>query len=194
MNSFSTDANHRQTMIREDLPIGGFHAISSATANTWVRLLPHGNDASTVTNESKQLNIGNLRDDVLSLKGWKVKILNAGRAEELLIVDYESPNIILQDAPDYADTLPSGSIEYVLFPEVILPFGATLHPDATDDVELGFTSEDAYIPSRIVPYKLVKAGDREIFQTKHIDKLFYRFPTVDTTFRGDVFWGEHYVS
>lgn len=194
MNSFSTDANKRPTIVREDLPVGGLYAISSATVNTWVRLLPHGNTATTVTDKPKELNIGSLRADVLTLKGWKLKILNAGRSLDYRIIDYVSPNIVLEDALDNYETLPSDSVEYVLYPEVILPFGVTLHPDATDDVELGFASVDAYTPSRIVPYTLLEAGNLGYFQTKHVDKLFYRFPTVSDSFKGDMSWGECYIS
>lgn len=194
MNSFSTDANQRPTIVREDLPIGGLHAISSATADTWVRLLPHGNTAAIVTDKPTELNIGNLRADVLTLKGWKLKILNPGRSLDYRIIDYVSPNIVLETGLDNYRTLPSGSIEYVLYPEVILPFGVTLHPDATDDVELGFAEEDAYSPSRIVPFSYVQAGKFAYFQTKHVDKLFYRFPSVSGSFKGDMSWGEHYVT
>lgn len=194
MNSFSTDANQRATIVREDVPVGGLHALSTATANTWVRFLPHGNDAQIVTDEPKQLNVGSLRADVLTLKGWKLKILNAGRSLDYRIINYVSPNIVLEKGIDNYETLPSGSIEYVLFPEVILPLGVTLHPDATDDVELGFTDEDAYTPSRILPYSFVQAGRFSYFQTKHVDKLFYRFPSVSGSFKGDMYWGEHYTS
>ncbi len=194
MSSFSTDANRRPTIVREDLPVGGLHAISSATANTWVRLLPHGNTAATVADKPTELNIGSLRADVLTLKGWKLKILNAGRSLEYKIINYVSPNIVLEKSLDNYQTFASAAIEYVLYPEVILPFGVTLHPDATDDVELGFADEDAYSPSRIVPYTLVQAGKLAYFQTKHVDKLFYRFPSVSGSFKGDMAWGEHYVS
>jgi len=197
MNSFSTDANKRPAVIREGLPVGGLLAITRVSSDReWHRVLPHGNNAAVVANEPDQLNIGNLRADILTLIGWKIKILNSGNVQERRIVNYESPNITVEGTFDSLSTISTGTIQYVLYPEVILPFGVKLHPDTGNSVrmQLGFTTEDAYTPTRIVPHDIItKNSTPAIFQTKYVDRLFYQVSAGDDT-SFSMCWGEHYVS
>ncbi len=195
--SLAVDANHKVIMSSEGDPIGGYFQLSTAQKSTtaWNRLMPHGNAASVVSDNDRQLNIGTLRTDVLSVRNWNLMILNEGYFEQHRIKEYNN-SILTLDKPlnnfGGLKTLDS-AIEFVIYPSLVVPMGILYLPSVTADfLEIGVAEENVYSPT---PKKYVelKADQQLSMPTLQIQKIFYKFTNLTNSATHAMSWGEHHI-
>lgn len=193
------DSNFVPTMVRKGTGVGGCLSLPSLTpiptTGNWHRLMPHGNDASLVSGNTKQLNIGALRTDLLDVDGWKLQILNIGNPQLRTIKKYENSIVTFEKDIDYPNSFPSGGIEYVLYPAIINPFAIINDDDSAQKILIGVTNEDQYTTTSIKKRCSVPAGKMTILHFDAIDKMFYRYDGTQLTSSDtlEISWGEHYT-
>lgn len=198
MSTLSLDDNYRVTMLRSGDPIGSFYTPADAEKSTtdWHRLMPDGNTAALVSGNDRQLNIGTLRDDILSVDDWELMILNAGYFQQIRILSEDSGVLTLHDPIKHLvglQTLGDNSIEYVMFPRLTFPLGIVLHASAVaDELEIGVAKENVYAPTDVK--KLAQNSDDQQWRmhSRQIQKLFYKFTSLTTNATHSISWGEHY--
>lgn len=195
------DEDYHQTEVRNEYALmGEINVPAGTTANSWERLMPHGNNGAKVANAANQLNIGALREDLFhrEIIGWRLKILNEGYLQETQVdsIELDGSNIILNFLRQlyWHESLPATGIEWVLFPLVDFKFGIGLIQSAPNnqELQLGKCEEESYSPT-IKPFWRFP---RENYQqhvhirTAQVDKLFYRFAQ-DTSGTNILSWGEY---
>lgn len=200
MSTFIRDFNRVPTRVREGNPIGGCLELDdSLSANTWYRLMPHANTGALVDGNDRKLNIGTLRSDVLQIEQWNVVILNEGYKQYLQIVNHEGQEVEFSQPIEYIEGIKNAglqsSLQFVLFPYVLIPFSVINDEDSDGRVELGVTAPDEWTPSTIKKLGSVRAGRFMTVPFSRVDRLFYRLPTALSSGETiELCWGEHKVS
>ena len=182
--TLALDANRNTTMLREDEPVGGIISEGSAVS-AWKRLMP-AVDATTVSGKPRELNIGTLRSDILSLNRWNLMILEEGYFSLHKIKEHDGNIVTLVNELTYHNALAAfaGGFDVVVYPNLDLPL--VIRPSA--DLEIGMTTENASVPNTIKTYAELEDGDLCILPTRQLQKIFYK-----STGAVKITWGEHYV-
>ena len=201
--SLARDGNYNEVKTREDLCPGEFRRlVDGATekpVTVWRRLMPHGNGAAVVSDNDFQLNIGTLRAEILSVKAWNVKILNAGYQQVNRITDFNDGIADLQLPLQYTEGLASlgSAIEWVVYPTLVFPLVVRFCANANNvDLNIGVSDEDIYTPTTIVQYSRIERELSCALPTQQADKVFYQIEgsreNADNA-NIDLEWGEHFV-
>ena len=192
------DLNRVPTPIRQGLAIGGKVSLagSGLTANTWYRLMPNGDDGELVDGDDRRLTIGTLRSDIIAIEGWNLIILNAGYVQHHVIVDHIGTDVTLRDPIQFREGMQNAELEdavhFVMFPTLLSSLGINYKTGPDDDIEIGISTSDAYTPTTVKPLDDISAGELLMLNFSRIDRIFYRFPVVDTSETYVLGWGEHY--
>lgn len=188
------DENYNVTQIRNGLGVSGYNTFSSVgnSDSQWTRLMPSGNDGALVSGEEKQLDLQTIRDDVLDATGWNLYILNAGNFREHIITNVNGSVVTLENAVN--QNLPAAAVEYVLFPDVIVPFSITSMNAFIVDV--GLTTEDVLNPTGIkkigmIPTASDSNAKQIVLPMNAIDKIFFK-KNSGSAMNVSLSWGEHY--
>lgn len=200
MSTYSRDFNRVPTPIRQGNGIGGKLSLSGSalTADTWYRLMPHANNGALVDGNDRKLNIGTLRADILEIEQWHLIILNQGYIEYHQIVDYIGNEVTLKRPIAHIDGLNNAglgsAIEFVLFPTLLNPLGINYKSGPDADMQVGRANGDNFDPALLTIKELddIPAGELLMLNFSRIDRIFYRFPTVDSGTTYVFSWGEHY--
>jgi hypothetical protein len=205
MDTFKRDKNFFQTPIRQGNPVGGYltRTGSGLAANTWYRLMPEGAAGLAIANQPRQLNIGALRSDILhgNIVGWFVRIMNSGYEQVRKIVAHDVANTTITVNADWTGhsglpTVASGSppvaVEFCLYPDLINPLVIDYFDGATNDLEIGYTIEEAMTPTHIIKLTRRAPGQSFTYPYSAIDKAFYRWTSYTASANNDIAWGEHY--
>ena len=190
MNMLSLDANANPTLIRDGLPVGGI--LTPETGAGWHRLMPSGDSASLVADNPSQLNIGTLRADVLDVEGWQLMIYNAGYLQRNFVNGYENNRLLLKGGLQHAEPLQAlgANIEWAIYPQLVVPFGITYHPDAaTTELTIGVAKDDTYAPTP-KRFALLKADQMVVMHTQRLQNIFYQSAQASDL----IMWGEHYIA
>ena len=202
--SYQRDSNYRVTGIRKGLAIGGNFDPGTLTADTWYRLMPSDDGgakaASTVEHSERTLNIGTVRADVVNaiLTDWVLKILNVGYQREFEVESHDAATATsvhlrlisaVQTVVDFKN-LPA-AIEWVMYPPLLNPI--VVNVSGAQNVEFGYIQKviDDYTISRVDSLGVVEPGKSLVFPYSDLDKLVFKYATLDTTSR--LAWGEHYI-
>lgn len=200
MSTLMRDLNRVPTRVRQGNPLAGCLELDdSLSANTWYRLMPHGNAGALVDDNDRKLNIGTLRSDVLEIEQWNMVILNEGYKQYLRVVNHEGQEVEFDQPIEYIEGIKSAniqsSIQFVLYPLLLIPFSVTNDEASDGRVELGVTTDDDYTPSTIKKLGSVRAGRVMMIPFSRVDRLFYRLPTALTSSQtAELCWGEHYIT
>ena len=200
MSIYLRDNNRVPTLIRQGNAIGGKLSLagSGLTANRWYRLMPHANNGALVDDNDRKLNIGTLRSDVLQIEDWNLIILNAGYIQARTIIDHIDNEVRFGKPIDHIDGLKAAglesAIEFVMFPTLLNPLGINYKSGPDADMQIGITKEDKFNTASIDIKELddIPAGELLMLNFSRIDRMFYRFPTVDSSTTYVFSWGEHY--
>ena len=202
MSIYLRGLNRVPTPIRQGNAIGGklSFAGSGLTANTWYRLMPHANNGALVDGNDRKLNIGTLRSDILEIEQWNLLVLNQEYISYHIIVDHDrdSSEVRFEEPIPYAEGLRSAglesSIEFVLFPTLLNPLGINYKSGPDADMQIGVAKDDIFDTASVTIKALddIPAGELLMLNFSRIDRIFYRFPTVDSGTTYTFSWGEHY--
>lgn len=199
------DQNKQLLMLRNGDAIGGLlrKPAGELTNNTWERLMPSNNNAQKVMSDKYKLNIGALRHDLLDIGYWHFYILNAvSGLQENRVVRYDNNIVTLQKPIQYFDVLPDMAIEYVMFPDLVIPLSVyynsiTGGTDPTDHIEVGWTKEDTYTVAAADINTLAILSPRDMLLTyaSRVDHIFYRVLAKTTgVTHYNISYGEHAVA
>lgn len=200
MSSFLRDYNRVPTLNREGNAIGGKLSLSGSdlTADSWYRLMPGSNTGALVDDNDRKLNIGTLRSDILEIEQWNLVILNQGYIDYHLIVDHIGNEVTLKKPIAHINGLKNAglgsAIEFVMFPTLLNPLGINYKSGPAADMQIGVFKDDVYNPvsTEIKELDDIPAGELLMLNCSRIDRIFYRFPTVDSGTTYVFSWGEHY--
>ena len=198
--AMKNDSNYNVTNTRDCDPPGGCitHAQTDITRNAWYRLMPNGNTGAKVAGNRRQLNLGELRDDVKAtdFSGWFLRILNESHNIPVMIVSHCNDDGLctFTEDPERYDALPDGSIEWVLYPDVLFPFSITKDQGFNQAIQIGSTQYDrlSILSTEIRPvYNLSheSLSNTVALRTSRVDRLFYR-TTAALTSAMQLCWGE----
>jgi len=169
---------------------------ADVTANTWYRLVPHGNAGELVSGKPNQLDIGTLRSDIVDIHGWLVYVLNSGYFQYCgEIENHTSGGVITFEHPLlHSSSLPASGVEFVISPQLLNSFMVQTVATASDSVDIGIAvDESEYTPTTVKKLAYLEVGKIGVFPFSHIHRVFYRFPTVTAASNNDLQWGEHYI-
>ena len=198
MNALKTDANGRPTMIREGGLVAAYQNHTGITlgASTWYRLCPSNNDAAVGT-APDTFDLQTLRGDIgtLDITGWFFKILSEGYKRtarvtevngDVITVDY-----MLAHRQPFTRNLPA-TLEYVLYPDVVLPMQINYSDDADDDMTVGFLNADNYAMTdgTVQTIESLAPGEAMEIPTHMVDRIVYEFPTYTAMAANPFSWGE----
>lgn len=202
MSQYAKDSNYNVTPIRLGSPIGGYYTPSSPAQNTWYRLMPESNTGAKVSGDDRQLEIGTLRSDVRNadITGWHLDILTQSYLDQFFIESYDAATgRATIDASRHGGNiethikrLPS-TYDFVLYPELILPLAINYMSSATDDIEIGYVSDDVLNPTDVVKLVTLSPGELLVLPVNRVDRVFYRFTASSPASDNAISWGEHYV-
>lgn len=207
-NAYAIEENYRETGVRQGNPIGGYYKVPSSIAtDTWHRLMPSGNTgavvASSVDNYKEKLNIGALRSDITNapIGGWLFFVLKQGYQEMYQIRTYDASSGIIhlvrshtQNTEMALHNLPSGSIEFVIFPVAILDMKINYNKSATDTLEIGFQPEDKWGSDGVQSLGIMEPGQVFGIPNQRLDRLMFKFDDYTSGAENFFSWGEHYVA
>ena len=196
MNALKRDANHQLTKIREGGLIGARVSHSGITADTWYRLCPNGNDAAVGTNPDT-FDLQTLRSDIANhdIKGWFFKILTEGYKRTVRVSEANAAVVtveyMLAMKRPTTENLPA-TLEYVLYPDMVLPMQINHSDDADDDMEVGFLNQDifALADANITVIETLSPGEALEIPTDMVDRIVYNFPTYTAMAANPFSWGE----
>lgn len=205
--TLAVDANSRTLMTRVDLPVGEFRTLADGAAekpvNTWRRLMPHGNDAETVsrTDGTRYINLTrNVRSSVLDVTGWVFEILNKGHQQKNIITRESGGSIDFRDPIQFYEALGMLSLRWVMYPILNFPIVIRYQRGtAAINVDIGITDQNIYTPTNIVKIASIENGNAVVIPTQQIGQLFYRIGDGSTSRNDadtadiDLSWGEHYI-
>ena len=191
--TLALDANANPTLVREDDQIGGMLTVSDGNLR---RLMPEGNTASLVADNSRQLNIGNLRSDTPDVVDWHLMLLNPGYFREYRIKDYANGILTFYTPIEFREGLETlgANIEWVLFPKLEIPLGIFYKPDAgSSTLTIGLVKDNLWRP-QMRPYAVLDAGQMLVIHTQQIQKFFVQAPNATASDPDRIMWGESYIA
>lgn len=192
MGQLLIDANYNRTPILEGPPRGGMITTGS---NNWSRLMPSNNNGAIVTEADGGLDYErmlNIDAYALPLRGWSLRILNAGYQQVFKILEQDAGGITKLDSPiEHRETLLT-AVEWVVFPDNVLPI--VLHNLANVVMDIGVLTDPlsyAVSAGNIVQFAKMRQYASIEIPTHAVDQICYKRTSGSTGI--EMSWGEGIV-